>query len=202
MKRALVRLVDWGHELLSEVVCTGDLVVDLTAGTGQDTLALYNMVGPTGQVVACDIQSQAMLATSERMMAAGAQVKLQQQNIQSLQCEPGVDLLKMSHAEIGSVLSSAPKGIIANLGYLPGGSKELITLPESTLLALEQSCSLLAVRGRLALVVYPGHPGGAEEGAAVSKFFTELDDSRFQVLQMKVCNRPQAPFLFMVEKQP
>jgi len=201
LKRSLIRIVDWGHELLSEVAHTGDLVVDLTAGTGKDSLALYQMVGSTGQVVAVDIQPQALLITSERLMAVGAQIRLQQNNVQPVHSEPGIDLLKISHAEIGSVLSAAPKGIIANLGYLPGGDKELITLPESTLLALEQSCALLAVGGRLALVVYPGHPGGTEEGAAVSKFFSELDDSKFQVLQMKVCNRPQAPFLFMVEKR-
>lgn len=201
MKRALARVVDWGHEILSDVVCSGDLVVDLTAGTGQDTLALYKMVGSTGQIVAFDIQSQALLATSERLIAAGARVRLQQQDIHPVLREPGIDLLKMSHAEVESVLPAAPKGIIANLGYLPGGDKELTTLPGSTLLALERSCALLAVGGRLAVVVYPGHPGGAEEGTAVTKFCTELDDSRFQVLLMQVCNRPQAPFLFVVEKQ-
>lgn len=201
MKRALARVVDWGHEILSDVVCSGDLVVDLTAGTGQDSLALYKMVGSTGQIVAFDIQSQALLATSERLIAAGARVRLQQQDIHPVLREPGIDLLKMSHAEVESVLPAAPKGIIANLGYLPGGDKELTTLPGSTLLALERSCALLAVGGRLAVVVYPGHPGGAEEGTAVTKFCTELDDSRFQVLLMQVCNRPQAPFLFVVEKQ-
>ncbi|WP_321392686.1 class I SAM-dependent methyltransferase [uncultured Desulfuromusa sp.] len=201
MKRALVRIVDWGHELLSEVVHMGELVVDLTAGTGQDTLALYKMVGATGQVVAFDIQSQALSATANRLLVAGAQVRLQQRDIYPLQSQPGVDLLKMSHADISTVLTAAPKGIIANLGYLPGGEKELITRPESTVLALRQSCSLLAPGGRLALTVYPGHPGGAEEGAAVNKFFAELDDSRFHVLQMKVCNRLQAPYLFILEKR-
>ncbi|WP_321365606.1 class I SAM-dependent methyltransferase [uncultured Desulfuromusa sp.] len=201
MKRALVRIVDWGHELLSEVVHMGDLVVDLTAGTGQDTLALYKMVGATGQVVAFDIQSQALSATANRLLVAGAQVRLQQRDIYPLQSQPGVDLLKMSHEDISTVLTAAPKGIIANLGYLPGGEKELITRPESTVLALRQSCSLLAPGGRLALTVYPGHPGGAEEGAAVNKFFAELDDSRFHVLQMKVCNRLQAPYLFILEKR-
>ncbi|MFK5927503.1 MAG: class I SAM-dependent methyltransferase, partial [Desulfuromusa sp.] len=168
---------------------------------GQDTLALYEMVGSTGQVVAFDIQSQALLATSERLISAGAQVRLQQQDIQPLQRQLGIDLLKMSHAELTTVVPASPKGIIANLGYLPGGRQDLVTRPESTLWALEQSCSLLADGGRLAVVVYPGHPGGAEEGAAVTNFFTELQDLKFQVLQMSVSNRPQAPFLCVVEKQ-
>ncbi|SDZ89903.1 Putative rRNA methylase [Desulfuromusa kysingii] len=201
MKRALVRMVDWTHELLSEVVQAGDLAVDLTAGTGQDTLALYKMVGSAGQVIAFDIQPQAIAVTGERLTAAGARVRFQQQDNCPLPCEPGVDLLQISHVEISKALPKSPKGIIANLGYFPGGKKELVTRPESTLLALQQSCFLLAVGGRLALAVYPGYPGGAEEGAAVDTFLAELDDSIFHVLQMKVSNRLQAPFLFIVEKR-
>lgn len=201
MKHALIRVVEWAHELLSEVVQPGDLVVDLTAGNGQDTLALFRLVGNTGQVVAFDVQPQALLATRDRMVVAGARVRLRQQDIQPLPREAGVDLLELSHAELVSVLASAPRGIIANLGYLPGGRRELVTQSDSTVLALEQSCSLLAAGGRLAVVVYPGHPGGHEEGAAVTRFFTELHATSFQVLQMKVSNRPESPFLFVAEKQ-
>ena len=200
MKHPLTRIVQWGQELLAEVVQPGDLVVDLTAGSGQDTLFLSQLVGSTGQVVAFDIQSQALLETCERMVAAGVQVRLQQEDIQLLQREAGIDLLQLSHTELAGVLPAAPKGIIANLGYLPGDQHGLVTRPESTVMALERSCSLLAAGGRLAVVVYPGHPGGTEEGAAVSEFFAGLTDPVFHVLQMQVTNRPQAPFLFMVEK--
>ena len=200
MKRVLTRMVQWSQDLLAEVVQSGDLVVDLTAGTGQDTLALFQMVGEQGQVVGFDIQSQALLATRERLIAAGAQVRLQQQDIQSLQCEPGIDLLQMSHAEFSTVMPAAPKGIIANLGYLPGGDQDLVTRPETTVSALEQGCSLLAKRGRMAVVIYPGHPGGTEEANAVGELFAGLQDPGFQVLRLDVSNRPAAPFVFVVEK--
>ena len=200
MKHVLTRMVQWSQELLAEVVQPGDLVVDLTAGTGQDTLTLFQMVGEQGQVVGFDIQPQALLATRERMVAAGALVRLQQQNIQPLQCEPGIDLLQMSHAEFSSVMPASPKGIIANLGYLPGGSQDLVTRPETTVSALAQGCSLLAKGGRMAVVVYPGHPGGTEEKDAVNHFFAGVEDPGFQVLRLDVCNRPEAPFLFVVEK--
>ena len=200
MKHPLTRIVQWGQELLAEVVQPGDLVVDLTAGTGQDTLLLSQLVGSAGQVVAFDIQPQALAVTRDRMVAAGVPVRLQQENIQPLQREAGVDLLQLSHAEVAGILPAAPKGIIANLGYLPGDQHGLVTRPESSVMALEQSCSLLAVGGRLAVVVYPGHPGGSEEGTAVSEFFAGLTDPVFHVLQMQVSNRSQAPFLFMVEK--
>ncbi len=200
MKHVLTRMVQWSQELLAEVVETGDLVVDLTVGTGQDTLALFKMVGEPGQVVGFDIQPQALLVTQERMAAAGATVRLQQENLQPLRGEAGVDLLQMSHAEFSAVMPAPVKGIIANLGYLPGGNQDLITRPETTVSALAQGCAQLARGGRMAVVVYPVHPGGADEGEAVSRFFAGLQDPAFQVLQLRVSNRPKAPFVFVVEK--
>ncbi len=200
MKHVLTRMVQWSQELLAEVVQSGDLVVDLTAGTGQDTLALFQMVGERGQVVGFDIQSQALLATRERMIAAGAQVRLQQQDIRPLPRAAGIDLLQMSHAGFSAIMPAAPRGIIANLGYLPGGSQDLVTRPETTVAALEQGCSLLASGGRMAVVVYPGHPGGTEEGKAVGELFAGLQDPGFQVLRLDVSNRPVAPFVFVIEK--
>lgn len=200
MKHGLIHLVKWAHGLLAEVVQPGDLAVDLTTGNGHDILALSQLVGHAGQVIGFDIQSAALMITRERLIAAGAVVRFRQADHLPLQPEAGIDLLEMSHAELALVLPLAAKGIIANLGYLPGGNRELITHPESTLQALQQACSHLAAGGRLVVVVYPGHPGGVEEGAAVTTFFSELSEKAFQVLQLKVSNCPRAPFLFVAEK--
>lgn len=47
-----------------------------------------------------------------------------------------------------------------NLGFLPGGDKEIITKPETTLPALEAAKKILMPGGLISLVVYVGHPGG------------------------------------------
>jgi hypothetical protein len=47
-----------------------------------------------------------------------------------------------------------------NLGYLPGGDKEIITRSETTLLALEAAKRILIQGGLISIVVYVGHPGG------------------------------------------
>lgn len=200
MKRALTRIVQWGQDLLSEVVCPGSLVVDLTVGAGQDTEFLYDLVGRNGQVIGVDIQSQALLEAQKRIEVSGGNVRLQLTDIQPPVSAAGVDLILCSHADISTLIPASVQGIIANLGYLPGGDPHLVTKPESTVQALRQSCSLLTVGGRLVVVVYPGHPGGTEEGQAVSAFFKELSDLDFQVIQLQVCNRPQAPFLFVAER--
>lgn len=47
-----------------------------------------------------------------------------------------------------------------NLGYLPGGDKEIKTRSETTLMALEAAKRILIPGGLISIVVYVGHPGG------------------------------------------
>lgn len=200
MSRSLTRVVNWGHTLLTEKVNSGQLAVDLTAGNGCDTLMLHRLVGPSGQVIAFDIQSQALENTRQRLLEAGAVVRLQTSGEKPLALSPGVDLVAAGHESLKRYLPAAPQGIIANLGYLPGGDIRLVTQPESTLQALQHGCEMLAPGGRLVVVVYPGHPGGREEGERVSKFFADLCGVKFQALQLKVANCPKSPFLLVAEK--
>ena len=201
MSPVLTRVVSWGHELLAEKVSNGQLAVDLTAGNGYDTLMLRRLVGETGQVIAFDIQTEALQSTQRRLQEDGAVVRMLTGEHGPVPASPGVDLVETGHENLSRYLPGIPQGIIANLGYFPSGDRQIITLPETTLSALEQACEVLAPGGRLAVVVYPGHPGGQEEGAAVEDFFAALPDRDFQVLQMKVVNRPDAPYLLVAEKR-
>lgn len=200
MKHALTRIVTWGHEFLAEVVSPGDLVVDLTAGNGQDTLALFRLVGKEGQIVAFDIQHQALVNTRALLESHGAGVRQVEDKTVPVARRAGVDLVSTSHENLKRYLRDAPQGIIANLGYLPGSDRAIITRLESTLSALRQAVELLAVYGRMTIVAYPGHAGGDHEAAAVGDFFARLPEREFQVLQLRITNRPQAPVLFVAEK--
>lgn len=198
---SLGRMIPWSHDLLSEVVSPGDFVVDLTAGRGQDTLALWQMVGEQGQVVAFDIQQDALRQTQQRLLESGATVRMVAPDRLSLSVQPGVDLLSCCHSRYAEVIAAAPTAIIANLGYLPGGNQQLITQTETTLAALHHALAGLAVGGRLAVVVYPGHAGGAEEATSVDRFFSTLDSNNYDILQLQLPNRTQAPGLFIAEKR-
>jgi SAM-dependent methyltransferase len=200
VNKSLVRVVSWGHELLAEVVAPGDLAVDLTAGNGCDTLVLARLVGGTGQVVAFDVQPAALENSDKRLREAGFEPRLCNGGEGPLPRQAGVDLVAAGHERLEEFLPGSARVVVANLGYLPGGDTRLITRTGSTLKALEQASRLLAVGGRMAVVVYGGHPGGAEESAAVEQFFAKLDECCFQVLQIKVVNRFQAPYLLVAEK--
>ena len=51
------------HDFMTRYVRPGDLCIDATAGKGRDTALLARLTGPTGRVIALDIQPQALEAT-------------------------------------------------------------------------------------------------------------------------------------------
>ncbi len=60
----LMQMNNYSKYLISQAVCLGDTVVDATAGNGNDTLYLANLVGATGRVYSFDIQAQAIENTA------------------------------------------------------------------------------------------------------------------------------------------
>jgi hypothetical protein len=196
---SLTRIVPWSQQLVCEVLCPGDLAVDLTAGKGRDTLALAQAVGNTGQVVVFDLQAAALEQTSALLKNHGFTVELWSAG-QLLPKRPGVFLVNACHSTLDKLLQYPVGAIMANLGYLPGGDPAFITRPASTLAALQQSLGLLSPGGRIAITVYPAHPGGREEGTVVEGLFGTLASDEWQVLSMRVTNCSAAPFLMLAER--
>lgn len=197
---SLVRIVLWAHQLLSEVLLPGDTAVDLTAGKGADTLFLANQVGPAGRVLAFDIQPTALDTTALRLAEAGIAHSFCRSPAE-VAGKRGVCLIHDSHARLAAYLDGPARGIVANLGYLPGGDPALVTQSASTLAALRQGLERLVSGGRLAVVAYVGHPGGMEESRRVEALFQGLSARHWHVLRLQVANRGNAPYLLLVEKR-
>ncbi|KAI5440734.1 hypothetical protein KIW84_010270 [Lathyrus oleraceus] len=86
-----------------------------------------------------------------------------------------------------------------NLGYLPGGDKEIITRSETTLQALEAAERIVIPGGLISVVVYVGHPGGREELETVETFAARMSVEKWICCKLQMLNRPCAPipiFLF------
>lgn len=198
---ALTRIVPWSQQLLAEILKPGDTAIDLTAGKGRDTLFLCRTVGPEGRVVGFDIQPRALEITAQRLRAAGAAVALYPPGRWVRNPPAGVHLIRDDHARLSRYVKLSVGAVIANLGYLPGGDQGVITRPDSTLAALQQALSLVRVGGRLAVVTYPGHPGGEAEEAAVGEYLRQLDPSAWEVLAIEAANRGQAPGLLVVQRR-
>lgn len=96
------------HDFLARSVRPGDLCVDATAGRGRDTALLCRLTGPTGWVLAFDIQEAAVAATEALLAAEGltAEVHL------------------ASHAEMERFLPpESVAAMVFNFGRLPGATR-------------------------------------------------------------------------------
>jgi len=190
---ALPTAVQWAQSILSTRLQAGDTVVDATAGNGHDTLFLAGKVLPGGHVYALDVQEQAITATRQRLVEAGID-------------EAAYTLVHAGHETLGSRLPEALKGQVRafmfNLGYLPGGSKSLITVLDSTMAALAQAVDWLAQDGVLTVIAYPGHDGGREEGAAVEQWMASLSTNEYEVQKIAFLNfRPTTPYCMVVRRR-
>lgn len=185
--------VQWSHALLKPRLSAGQAVVDATAGNGHDTLFLAQAVADTGHVYAYDVQQQAIESTRSRLQTA--QIP-----------EQAYTLLNCGHQKISETLPAHLRGnlsaVMFNLGYLPGGDKNCITLLENTLQAIQQSLEWLTEGGMLTVVVYPGHEGGDSEAIAVEQHLSALTPDQFEVQKLGFLNyRPTTPFLMVVRKR-
>jgi len=188
----MLRATEFAHQLVRERVSPGATVMDATLGNGHDTVFLAKLVGASGIVHGFDIQPAAIASTRRTVAAAGLPLA-------------NVRLHGAGHECMMEILGPGAAGSISavmfNLGYLPGGDKSLPTRPATTLKALHQAEVLLARGGILTVVVYPGHPGGEEEAAAVREFFAALSPDWHAIEYRGLNSLRPAPFLLAAERR-
>jgi len=185
-----MRLTEKVHTILTNHLQEGDLAIDATAGNGYDTLYLAEQVGPSGKVIAIDIQDCAIRSTQEKLDSAGLIDR--------------VRLVADDHALVLRKLIEANRGKIAaitfNLGYLPGSDKSIQTHAESTEQALATSIQLLSPKGYLCVTAYRGHSGGTAEAETVDSFMSRSrkEGQAVDCYEPKSSNSP--PILWVLKK--
>ena len=172
-------IVAASHFFVSRYLQAGDVAIDATAGNGRCTAFLARSVGPEGWVHAFDIQEKALSNTHLHLLKEGLATR--------------VSLHLNSHRRMQQHVSRPVKAIMFNLGYLPGGNKEIVTTPEETIAGLAVSLQLLVCGGIISIATYPGHPGGMDEERAVAAWCNRLCPHRYQVLCLNALNRKKAP---------
>lgn len=106
-----------------------------------------------------------------------------------------------SHASIDKYIKEGIDLAIYNLGYLPGGDKEITTAYESTIESLEKTLKLLNKDGIVVLTIYPGHPAGKIESEEIENHLKSLDQRKYGVIKIAYPNRPNnPPYIIVVEK--
>lgn len=159
----------------------GDVAVDATAGNGYDTLKLCRAVGKSGKVYAFDIQKSAIENTKMRVN--------EYTNVKFI-CD--------SHSNMDLYISEPVRGVIFNLGYLPGSDHNVQTKPCTTIQAIEKALNIISDDGFVSIMVYYGKNSGTDEKEAVMTFLKNLNHKKYTVLTMDFHNRPNNPPLNVV----
>lgn len=183
----MLRATELAHLLLRPSLRPGDWAVDATTGNGHDTLFLAQCVGSSGRVYGFDVQATALDSTAERI-GRNAQVTL----------------IRDGHENMSQHLPAPMHGKLAaimfNLGYLPGTDKKVITRAQTTLAALKQAVGLIRLGGVVSALVYPGHPGGAEEADAAQYFAETLPPAFGASYHSRLTGPAASPRLILIER--
>jgi hypothetical protein len=185
-------LLETAHDIVLRHLRPGGIAVDATLGNGHDTVFLAQCVGDVGHVFGFDIQARALDNTRQR---------LQQQVL-----ETRATLFHVSHAEMLTYIPAKLHGgiqvVMFNLGYLPGGDKNVITRTSSTLDALDAALGLLEEQGVITVLAYPGHTGGDRETEQLVDWCGSLDSRQVAVeIILSSHAKPNSPRLFVIRKQ-
>lgn len=175
------------HQYIRQAVRPGDTVIDATAGRGNDTVFLADLVGPGGFVHAFDIQQEAIDATRSRLQQEGLFERCR--------------LYLCGHEQMEKMVKDRVHAIMFNLGYLPGSDHRIGTHAETTIDAIHQGCRLLHCGGLITIGLYYGRESGFSEKEAVLEEIRHLPVRQFAVQQTDMVNSDNCPPIFIaIEK--
>ncbi|SDP33672.1 tRNA (mnm(5)s(2)U34)-methyltransferase [Selenomonas ruminantium] len=162
-----------------------NVIVDATAGNGNDTLFLAEHGPDQAKIYAFDIQQAALEHTRLKTAAYASRI----------------EYILASHAEIDKQVPGNIDVAMFNLGYLPGEEHKVTTVKESTRMAVEQVLDKLSINGICIIVAYPGHEAGAQEAVMLEEFLGNLPRRDYTVGCYRLLNHRQtAPYAYMVER--
>lgn len=184
--------IDLAHHYWRSLLRAGDTAIDATCGNGHDTLVLAELVlsEKAGSVFAIDLQPEAIASCKHHLST-----RLPEILFRRIRWKQGC------HSSFPPELLPASVALIAyNLGYLPGGCKQLTTRTHTTLESIQAGLLLLKPGGVLSLTCYPGHAEGEVEESALADFTSHLDQTEWSVCHHRWLNRTRAPSLLLIQK--
>ncbi|KJS65624.1 MAG: methyltransferase [Peptococcaceae bacterium BICA1-7] len=179
--------MQWARVFIHPALGNGSTAVDATAGNGQDTVFLAEGVGPDGRVYSLDIQEEALTRTLRLVSGKGMSER--------------VKTILAGHQHLASLVMAPVDAVMFNLGYLPGGGREVVTAPDTTVSGIMAALSIINPGGRISIVVYTGHKGALEESQAVAGLLSGLDEKEFSVQKMVFWNsHKESPELYFITR--
>ena len=167
------------HNIIKSYVEDKNIAIDATLGNGYDCDFLSSYFK---KVYAFEIQKEAC----EKYIDKNNNVKI----------------INESHHKIDEFINEEVNCICYNLGYLPGGNKDITTLAETSLKSIQIALNLLAQNGLMTIAIYRGHNEGKEEESCILKYLRTLPKNKYGVMLHECINRSNvSPLLVVVEKK-
>lgn len=171
----------------------GTSVIDATCGNGHDTLFLAKtMLNQKSHqtLIAIDKQQQAIENTQILLKKEFSEKKLTR-----------IYFHQRCHSSFPPDITQGSVSLVVyNLGYLPGGNKQLTTESSTTLQSLKAALHLINSGGAISLTCYPGHPAGQLEEELLLDFTATLDPHLWSCCYHRWTNRQNAPSLLFIQK--
>lgn len=178
--------VGYVHSMLGSSLREGDVAIDATVGNGWDTALMADLVGAEGVVYGFDVQPIAIDVTRSRTSRCPASVRLFLHGHESMS-----ECVDPQHAKkVGA--------ITFNLGYLPGGDKEIATQADTTRRGLNEARNLLSPNGIITVVCYR-HSEGERELEVVRELLQSWPQEKYTIVEVSFVNqRGNPPIVFVV----
>lgn len=174
------QITEWCHAIIESLAEREGLYVDATMGKGSDTSFLCRLAGEKGQVLAFDIQEEALRITKERLEKEGMTGRAQ--------------LLLCGHEHMEEYIPKESVDVICfNFGYLPGADHKIATKASTSISAIRQGLALLKKGGMMSLCIYSGGDTGFEEKEAILNEIHALSSKEYTVIVNNYFNRENNP---------
>lgn len=175
-------------EFIFKKIKKNDMIVtDMTLGNGHDSLNILNILKGNGFLYSFDIQDIA-LENSKKLLK-----NCVYQNY---------NLIKDNHKNFDKYIEKNIDIGIFNLGYLPGGDKNITTKAEDVLICLEKLIQTLNENGIILITLYPGHESGKEEIRLIESFFRKINQKNYNIIKFDFINQKNnPPYILLLEKK-
>lgn len=171
-------MVDLSHEFLKPVLHKQAICVDATLGQGKDTDFFLSQ--NVRRIYGFEIQKDVFESTKKRL---GNQRTC---------------FFHVGHEYMQDYIHEEVDAILFNFGYFPKGDLKITTQSSSSVSAVKQALSLLKVKGRMALVMYP-HESGVKEAKCIEELLKVQENIQVQKVQNLLVEH--CPYLLLIEKR-
>ncbi len=183
----LNNVLDLVHARMDDYLKVGLVAVDATLGNGNDAYKLLQYIGAEGKLYGFDIQETALENTRKKLDKLGLD---------------NYELILDSHEHMGEYIEEEVDYIIYNLGYLPGGDKNITTQAKSTIKSIDIGLGLLKENSLMNIVAYWGHESGKIEKQELEKYLTSLNQKEYHVIKHEFINQKNnPPILYEIERK-